>query len=159
MVAWPVLLGLLVWAWHRARPLSRAWLAALAVGGVGLAVVAGLAFMALRGYDALGLVRQVFQAPLTRDSLTVYYGLLFSPGKSVFLYSPVLLLAVAGWPAFYRRHAPLASALVALWLLLLVSLRASVWTGGLTWGPRFLLPLLPVRVSAKREPTTPSMFL
>lgn len=144
VVAWPVLLGMLAWAWHRSRRLSRAWLVVLAAGGAGLAVAAGMAFLTLRGYDALGVVRQVFQAPLTRDSLIVYYGLLFSPGKSVFLYSPVLLLAVAGWPAFYRRHAALALALAGLWLLMLVSLRASVWTGGLTWGPRFLLPLLPV---------------
>ena len=144
VVAWPVLLGLLLWSLYRARRISRAWLIALLVGSVGAAVTAGLILLALRGHDAASLLGGLLVSPFDQSSLGVVYGLLLSPGKSVFLYSPVLLVGVAGWPSFYRRHGPLAIGLVSLWVLLLFSLRISVWTGGLTWGPRFLLPLIPL---------------
>lgn len=144
VVAWPVLLGLMLWSLYRGRRISRAWLLALIVGSVGAAVAAGLILLALRGHDAANLLAGLLASPFDQSSLLAVYGLLLSPGKSVFVYSPVLLVAVAGWPSFYRRHPQLAVALVCLWVLLLFSLRISVWTGGLTWGPRFLLPLLPL---------------
>ena len=31
-------------------------------------------------------------------------GLLFSPGKSIFVYAPLLLLSVALFPAFWRKY-------------------------------------------------------
>ena len=70
-------------------------------------------------------------------------GLFFSPGKSLFLYAPVLILAVLGMPAFWRRHrAGALLFLVAPWLFVLVYSMKSVWHGG-GWGPRYLVMIVP----------------
>ena len=70
-------------------------------------------------------------------------GLLFSPGKSLFLYAPVLILAVLGMPAFWRRHRAVGLVfLVAPWLFVLVYSMKSVWHGG-GWGPRYLVMIVP----------------
>ncbi len=75
------------------------------------------------------------------------YGLLFSPGKGLFVYVP--FLAVLPWSAFsfFRR------ARRELFLILFVSALYLVlfsmwyyWSGGTNWGPRFLVPILPFLV-------------
>lgn len=87
------------------------------------------------GRDAFG-----FEVPLL-DGL---WGFLFSPNRSLFVFAPVLLLAVPGFAAFHRRHraeSRLVLALVLPWTLL-----HAAWhdfTGGWCWGPRFLLPVVP----------------
>jgi hypothetical protein len=71
-------------------------------------------------------------------------GLLFSPGKSLFLYSPILLAALFGIPALLRRDR--AMALLSLGVVAvypLVYARWFMWWGGWSWGPRFLVPVLP----------------
>ena len=74
-------------------------------------------------------------------------GPLISPGKSIFLYSPVLILAVIGsfkrwdlaWPAW-------------LYLSLLIIGQAifydDQWSGFINWGLRYLLPSLPLLMIA-----------
>ena len=70
-------------------------------------------------------------------------GLFFSPGKSLFLYAPALILAVLGMPAFWRRHRTEALLfLVAPWLFVVVYSMKSVWHGG-GWGPRYLVMIVP----------------
>ena len=72
------------------------------------------------------------------------WGLLFSPGKSVFLYDPPLLLALAGIPAFLRRSRPLALALAAaIAPVFAVYAQFIYWDGDWAWGPRYLVPFLP----------------
>ena len=51
-----------------------------------------------------GETAQAFTTPLYIG----LYGLLLSPGKSVFLYAPILLAAIFGWFPLRRRHAALA---------------------------------------------------
>ncbi|MCX7015575.1 MAG: hypothetical protein NTW86_23985, partial [Candidatus Sumerlaeota bacterium] len=73
------------------------------------------------------------------------FGFLLSPGKSLFVFSPILLLSLAGFPSFARRHrrpALLALAFSAVFLILYS--KWFLWTGGTCWGPRFLLPLIPL---------------
>ncbi|MHB0875124.1 MAG: hypothetical protein ACYC5O_03660 [Anaerolineae bacterium] len=84
------------------------------------------------------------QESFSGDLISGVAGLLVSPGKGLFLYAPVLLLAVAGWPRLRRTNA------AAAWLLLgvfaahvLVYGKWFMWHGGYAWGPRFLLPALP----------------
>ncbi len=76
------------------------------------------------------------------------YGLLFSSGKSLFVYAPLLVLAPAGFALMLRRHAPeraLAATLLVVWALnLLVYARFMAWAGDGSWGPRYLVPLLPL---------------
>ena len=71
-------------------------------------------------------------------------GLLVSPGRGLFLYAPILLLAIPGWLALRRRDPAVA------WLGLgvfaahgLIYGKWFMWHGGYCWGPRFLLPAVP----------------
>lgn len=78
------------------------------------------------------------------DWLFGLVGLLVSPGRGILWYSPVLLLVPLGIGWFWRRARwlLLASAGVALLYWLLYS-KWYMWHGGYSWGPRFLVPVLP----------------
>ena len=72
-------------------------------------------------------------------------GLLLSPGKSVFLYAPPLILAALLWPRFRRAQPALGAFLAAAWILALAFYGSWwAWGGGWCWGPRFLVPLIPL---------------
>ncbi len=73
------------------------------------------------------------------------YGLLLSPGKSIFLYVPALLIVLAGYRIFWRCDRFLAAtiAAVAVYHLLIYGAWTD-WPGGWTWGPRFLISALPL---------------
>ena len=73
-----------------------------------------------------------------------FWGLIFSPYRSVFLHTPLFIASLIAFVPFVRRHRseggllpPSASSLVlmysAWWM----------WWGGFAWGPRFLVPLTP----------------
>jgi hypothetical protein len=71
------------------------------------------------------------------------YGLLLSPGKSLLLYSPPLILALAASPAFVRRTGLGGAVPWALFAVFLVVYgRISWWHGDGAWGPRYLNPLV-----------------
>jgi hypothetical protein len=71
-------------------------------------------------------------------------GLLFSPGKSLFLYSPWLLLAVPGAVLFLMRHRwhGFSITVFPALVILLYGMKLG-WHGG-SWGPRYLVPLIPL---------------
>jgi hypothetical protein len=72
------------------------------------------------------------------------YGQLLSSGKSVFLYSPVIALALFTFRPFFKRWAP--EALVFAGIIAVNILYYSpwwAWYGGWAWGPRFLVPVIP----------------
>lgn len=83
-----------------------------------------------------------FSTPL----LTGLWGLLLSPGRSFFVYSPVAVLALPGLYFLWRGHRPLAAALIAFSATYLLFFALwSDWYGGRTnWGPRHLVPLVPL---------------
>jgi hypothetical protein len=68
-------------------------------------------------------------------------GYLFSPGKSIFLFAPPIILGILGLPALWRRNRPLAFLCTAVPFasLLLYSIRTQ-WEGGYNYGPRYLVP-------------------
>ncbi len=71
-------------------------------------------------------------------------GLLVSPGKGLLLFCPLVVLALPLWPLLMRRRRP--EALLALGIAaitLLVFATYPVWWGGVCWGPRYLVPVLP----------------
>jgi hypothetical protein len=79
-------------------------------------------------------------------------GLLASPAKGVIWYCPVLFLSLLGARAFWRRDRACALAILAasaLWLVLIS--RYYQWFGGGSWGPRFLVPLLPLWILPAAE--------
>ena len=67
------------------------------------------------------------------------FGMFLSPGKSIFLYSPPLLVALVGFPRFIRRHRHIALAMLLTILpSLFVHARMISWAGDYAWGPRYL---------------------
>jgi hypothetical protein len=85
-----------------------------------------------------------FSTPL----LVGLYGMLLSSGKSVFLYCPLLLLSFPGFALMLRRNAPERSLAIALCTLLVGNLclyaRFMSWAGEGSWGPRYLVPFIPL---------------
>jgi hypothetical protein len=74
-------------------------------------------------------------------------GLLFSPYASVFLYAPIVVLSVAGIRAMWRRDPPTATLFVALFVCsFAVYASLGNWMGGRSYGPRYLVPLIPALV-------------
>ena len=76
-----------------------------------------------------------------------FYGLVLSPFRGLIWFSPVLLAALPGFRRFRRTHPPEADALagiVGIYLLLFSTWW--MWWGGFAWGPRFLLPIIPLLV-------------
>ncbi len=79
-------------------------------------------------------------------------GLLASPAKGVLWYCPVLWLSLLGARAFWRRDRACVLTVLAAsagWLLLIS--RYYQWYGGGCWGPRFLVPLLPLWILPAAE--------
>jgi hypothetical protein len=73
------------------------------------------------------------------------YSQLLSPGKGLLVYAPVLLIGILGLPMFQSQHkswALLTLALVILWLV--PHSLYNDWSGGGGWGPRLLLPIVPL---------------
>ncbi|MDQ3927809.1 MAG: hypothetical protein M3328_01550, partial [Chloroflexota bacterium] len=75
---------------------------------------------------------------------TALYGLTLSPGKGLLVFAPPVLAGLAGlYLLFWQRSAEaLLIAVLALVFIFVYSLNPS-WHGGATWGPRYLLPVLP----------------
>jgi hypothetical protein len=72
------------------------------------------------------------------------YGLLLSPGKSIFLYAPIVAVALAGAlfaPRAVRREVVLLVVLGAVNLVFFA--RFLAWHGDHSWGPRYLIMSLP----------------
>ena len=75
------------------------------------------------------------------------YGLWLSAGKGLLFYNPIAWLGLIGLIPLWRRDRSLA-ALIGLLLLIptFFFARYDLWTGGWNWGPRYLLPLIPLLV-------------
>jgi hypothetical protein len=72
-------------------------------------------------------------------------GLLISTGKSVFAYSPPLLLSLFALPSFWREHRSHAVLLVAVAAaVILPAAGLERWDADPAWGPRRLVPLVPL---------------
>lgn len=79
------------------------------------------------------------------DAYAALHGYLLSPGKSVFLYSPLLLLGVLGFADYHRRHPAHARLVLAVIVtVLLVNAKFRYWHADYCWGPRLLVPLTPL---------------
>lgn len=134
----PVLLWMAVWHGYSARDTWRAAARFLVGLGVGsLFLVYQITKLHGFGYGhEPGFITPLFVG---------LYGLLLSPGKSLFVFSPIALVACAGFPAFARAH---GRAALGATLLVLIPFLAYAkwynWAGGTCWGPRFLLPIVPL---------------
>jgi hypothetical protein len=71
-------------------------------------------------------------------------GLLFSPGASLFLYSPAALLGIAGFVWLSRQDRAAATLLIAVSaVFLLFYATLGNWIGGRSWGSRYLVVVIP----------------
>ena len=100
------------------------------------------------GYGIVGDVHDLHPPHSLQGLWEGIYGPLLSPGKGLVLYAPILLL----WPwatVRFRRSAGGAAWLVAGILAVAVLTHANtliVWLGGWAWGPRFVVPAIPVLI-------------
>jgi len=71
-------------------------------------------------------------------------GLLLSPGRGLIWYCPPAILAIAGFRKAFQTK-PHEALLIASLFAAFLGLHSfwSAWPGGWSWGPRFLLPVLP----------------
>ena len=81
------------------------------------------------------------------DFWTGLLGNLFSPGKSVFLYNPVIIMGCLAFPRFFKSH-PRYFYFFS-WIIFSNLFLYSFWVGwhgGWAWGPRMMTPVLPYLV-------------
>lgn len=82
---------------------------------------------------------------LDNNILVGLSGLLASPGKSIFVYAPLLLLSVVRFPRFfreYRNEAFFVLFVASFWFCLHARLHS--WYGSWGWGPRHFIMILPI---------------
>ncbi len=72
------------------------------------------------------------------------FGLTVGPARGLLWYNPLLLLALPG-ALWFWRHSRRTLLFIAALSVLYIGLYAKwyMWHGGYSWGPRFLVPLLP----------------
>jgi hypothetical protein len=132
--------------------LRRNWRALLLVALVSSAAAAPLAAMYLwynyhrwgsftfTGYGVAISSSGIETGPGVHEHpLVGLWGMLLSPGKSIFLYSPPLLVAVLGFHRLAKdfRHVVLAMVLTIL-PGLYVHAQMISWAGDYAWGPRYM---------------------
>jgi hypothetical protein len=83
---------------------------------------------------------------LTYPHVSALWGITFGSYRGLFYVSPVLLLAAAGFWAWWRLKTLRAEWAVCLWAVMsfiLFNGSSVMWQGGYSIGPRYLVPMLP----------------
>src|SRR5271157_537094 len=140
----PVFFGYLLWCpstpWKtRSRAVVFVVPVALALGMACLLNASRFGNPLETGYGAEARQFQTAQLPFSLPRL------LGSPDKGLMVFCPVLALGVVGWPAFFQRlprEAALCAGVVMGNLLLAGAWHS--WGGGWSWGPRLLVPAIPL---------------
>ena len=107
-------------------------------------VVAVLMLIMIYNYLRFGGPLETGYEKISGRFLLGFFGILFSPGKSLFLFNPLTLFGCLAFMFFLREQRK--TALLFGWLivshLVLFSFWHS-WQGGMSWGPRLMLVVLP----------------
>ena len=107
-------------------------------------VVAVLMLIMIYNYLRFGGPLETGYEKISGRFLLGFFGILFSPGKSLFLFNPLTLFGCLACMLFLREQrktAWLFGWLIVSNLLLFSSWHS--WQGGLGWGPRLMLVVLP----------------
>lgn len=149
LVALAVGLWVLVRAWHCPSERASAVVGGALVLGLGALSLALPTTHVLSGWRWLGYLRSLFAPTDSVDWWGVWAGVLFSPGKSLWVSSPVLVLALVSvaLSVRYRTKSPsetLPWLALGVFLLALPVYRGQVWFGGTGWGVRHTLVLIPL---------------
>ena len=134
------ILALPVWA-------VSAWRKPRAAIGSALIVIAAGAFLCWFNYIRFGSIlnfgyaSERFGGPFLKN----LEGVLFSPGRSPFVYSPILVLAIPGTWLLLRKQPILALiCLVVIAAYVFTVARLFNWAGGTSWGARLITPTAPL---------------
>lgn len=72
-------------------------------------------------------------------------GVFFSPGRSLFFYSPILILCISGGISLFRSDRVFTgTVLIVIGSYILSTAMWHTWDGGTSWGSRLLTPVLPL---------------
>lgn len=135
----------LVWK-LREKPESQAWLGTRTLP----LMLVGFAWLFIESRFRFGTAfywwSTLASAPMKQNVVMGLWGLFLSPGKSLLVYSPPLVLGLAGLTSLWRSR---THDVFVLWLLSLapVFLHLALlnhWTGDWCWGPRFCVFATPV---------------
>jgi hypothetical protein len=135
----------------RRRVLWRGWLAffaPLAVFGFVIGAINWTRYGSPLTFGFSALQHTTFTTPI----ILGLYGLLISPGKGLVLYNPIAWAGFIGLAIMFRtrRKEAILFALIVLAELLFFA-TYEFWTGGWNWGPRYIMPVLPLLVLAAGE--------
>ena len=135
LIAIAVLLLPTFWAFDRQRRIRLA-LAAL------LPLLAWFAAIAWYNWLRFGSLTDsgYHESMLTLTAPLNVFGLLFSPGKGLIFYSPLVVLGVLGLARMWRQDRALTVALLLLFVSLTSIAGASTFWGDEVWGPRYVVP-------------------
>jgi len=130
------------------RPIDRATITRYVAFGVTSSL--GLLTLVIFNYARFGtpFYEGRYSDPLifgAGNPLAALLGLIVSPGKGVFFFSPPLVLAFLGGRRLFARAPSLTAAIVALSVTHLLIITQVLFFGGdWCWGPRYLLVLVPL---------------
>jgi hypothetical protein len=134
------ILALPVWA-------VSAWRKPRAAIGSAVIVIAAGAFLCSFNYIRFGSIlnfgyeSERFGGPFLKN----LEGVLFSPGRSPFVYSPILVFAIPGTWLLLRKYPTLALiCLVVIASYVFTVARLFNWAGGTSWGARLVTPTVPL---------------
>jgi hypothetical protein len=140
-------LGLYGLLWARRSTMAVALLAMGAAVPTALVLIynLGVAGALAGGYGAANVASSSF---FRYDLLPGVAGLLVSPARGLFVFSPFLLLLPACLPRAFRDRdiRPLNLLLMAAAVVQVLLYAKTDWRGGFAWGPRFLTDLMPLLV-------------
>ncbi len=120
----------------------------LKIGVVGAPIAAAVAFQLWFNFYRFGSITKIgydANEVFVANPFKGIYGLLVSPGRGVLIYAPALIISAVFFRRFWRRNSPAGAFIItAAIAIFLISAFWYGWFGGNTWGPRFLLPVLPL---------------
>lgn len=155
---------LLIGTWLRARPMPAAAATAIVATFVAVLCAVNLRWFG-HPLGALPLLQEVnAQIHATGASfglqLEGFAGLLVSPNRGLFVYSPIVIVALAGLGASFTSglRSPLPWCALGLAVEYVLYATYAVWWGGHTYGPRYLVDVLPLAVPLAAVAMAPPRF-
>lgn len=113
-----------------------------------LPIIFGILFVFLYNvYYWKGSLAGGYEGQLNFNPFTAFVGFILSPGKNIWLFNPILILVPVGIPWFLRKDGPAFKVgMGIIGVLFLFYCFWGNWWGGWGYGPRHLVPLLPLAV-------------